>query len=138
MRVSARAGYACLAMMELARSYANSKPIRLTEITSKHLIPHRFLVQIMLQMKAAGLVTTTRGSTGGYRLARSPESITLADILSVLDRIGEPELPEIGDSPMSRKLEEVWRELAESRNRFLQQISLRDLVPTEVAIDYVI
>jgi Rrf2 family protein len=138
MLISARAEYACLAMMELARQPTDAKLVRLAEITTKHQIPQRFLVQILLQMKAAGLVTTTRGSSGGYRLAKPAEKISLADILGVLDRLEEPEERELGESAMSRRLQDVWRQLADARMKFLQQITLRDLVPAEGEVDYVI
>ena len=138
MLVSARAEYACLAMMELARQPMGFKPVRLVEITEKHEIPQRFLVQILLQMKAAGLVATTRGASGGYRLAKPPEQITLADILGVLDHLEEPEDGQLGNTSMSRRLQVVWRQMAENRMKFLQQITLRQLVPSDTIPDYVI
>ena len=138
MLISARAEYACLAMMELARQPQGRKPVRLAEITDKHEIPQRFLVQILLQMKAAGLVATTRGASGGYRLAKPPEQITLADILSGLERLEEPEDRQLGNSAMSRRLQVVWRQMAEDRMKYLRQITLRDLVPSETAPDYII
>ena len=67
MLITARAEYACLAMLELAAHHNDPRPMRLTEVTDKHGIPQRFLVQILLQMKSAGLVTTSRGAAGGYR-----------------------------------------------------------------------
>lgn len=138
MLVSARAEYACLAMMELAKQSADPRPVRLVDITSKHQIPQRFLVQIMLQMKAAGLVMTTRGASGGYRLAKPAEQITLADILGVLDRLEKPEARSLGETEMSRRLNDIWRQLADKQMQFLQEVKLRDLVPSESAPDYVI
>ena len=138
MFVSARAEYACLAMMELARRPSDPRPVRLAEITAKHRIPRPFLVQIMLQMKAAGLVHTTRGASGGYRLAKPPEEITLADIFGVLDRLDEAENRPAGDRELAQSLQNVWRRLAKSRAQLLQQITLRELVPSDVAPDYVI
>lgn len=136
MFVSARAEYACLAMMELARRPNDPRPVRLADITEKHRIPQRFLVQIMLQMKAAGLVQTTRGASGGYHLAKPPEQITLADIFGVLDRLDEAEERQAGDRELGQRLQEVWRRLAASRTQLLQRITLRDLVPVEIAPDY--
>lgn len=138
MRISARAEYACLAMLELAARYAGPKPVRLAEVTEKHDIPHRFLVQILLQMKAAGLVLTTRGSGGGYQLARPPEQITLADILGVLDRLEEPEERAGSKSELSPALQKVWKGLAEARTHYLEQYTLKDLLPHPSEADYVI
>lgn len=138
MLVTASAEYACLAMLELAARYRDPKPVRLSDVTEKHHIPQRFLVQIMLQMKASGLVVTTRGAAGGYQLARSPEQITLADILGVLDRLDEPEDRVFAPSTMVRNLQRVWKGLAENRLSYLEQFRLSELVPQNLVIDYVI
>jgi len=82
MRLSAKTEYASLAVLELALRQDRDEPVRIREISEAHGVPSRFLVQILLQLKAAGLVTSTRGSAGGYRLARDASEITLADIFS--------------------------------------------------------
>lgn len=142
MPVTAKAEYACLAMLELAVRNADPAPVRLTEMTDKHAIPQRFLVQILLQMKAVGLVSTTRGKAGGYRLARPPEEITLADIVGALEGLGEAEDRPGGGSGLSRTLQQVWgglaKKLAEARAGYLKQFRLSDLIPQDVAADYVI
>ena len=136
MLVTARAEYACLAMLELASRYGDPKPVRLADVTDKHNIPQRFLVQILLQMKAAGLVSTTRGSSGGYQLSKSPEVISLADIIGVLDRLEEPDERSIAPSPMATALQKVWKGLAKSRSHYLEQFILADLLPKSVELDY--
>ncbi|MBX3401621.1 MAG: Rrf2 family transcriptional regulator [Gemmataceae bacterium] len=136
MLVTARAEYACLAMLELASRYGDPKPIPLAEVTDKHGIPQRFLVQILLQMKAAGLVTTTRGSSGGYQLAKSPEVITVADIMGVLDRLEEPDERSIAPSPMATALQKVWKGLAKARSEYLDRYTLSELLPASVELDY--
>src|SRR5215472_4759389 len=85
MRVSAKAEYACIAMLELATNYAEPQPVRVKAIADAHGIPLRFLVQILLQLKTAGLVASVRGAAGGYQLARRPSEITLADIIGAID-----------------------------------------------------
>lgn len=138
MLVTARAEYACLAMLELAQRFDDPKPVRLADVTDKHEIPQRFMVQILLQMKAAGLVATTRGASGGYQLAKPPGKITLADIFGVLDRMDEPEERAKSPSVMSRGLQKVWKGLAENRTKYLDQFKLSDLLPAENESDYVI
>lgn len=138
MLITARAEYACLAMLELAQRYGDKKPVRLADVAEKHAISQRFLVQILLQMKAAGLVTTTRGASGGYLLTKSPTKITLADIFSVLDRMEEPEERSKTPSLLSKGLQGVWKGLAESRIHYLKQIRLTDLLPSSNITDYVI
>src|SRR5438552_17237987 len=86
MRVSAKAEYACVAMIELARSYGEPQPVRVKAIADAHGIPQRFLVQILLQLKGAGLVVSLRGAAAGYQLARPPRAIRLADVINLIDR----------------------------------------------------
>src|SRR2546421_10062593 len=90
MRVSAKAEYACIAMLELAACHGEPQPVRIKAIADSHAIPQRFLVQILLQLKGAGLVTSVRGASGGYQLARPPAEISLADIINVVDRAPAP------------------------------------------------
>ena len=85
MNVSARTEYACLALLELALHYESSQPVRIREIAAAHGIPPQFLVQILLQLKAAGLVTSTRGAAGGYRLLREPAELSLGEVMSVIE-----------------------------------------------------
>ena len=85
MRVSAKAEYACVAMMELAGSYSDPQPVRIKAIADAQGIPPRFLVQILLALKTAGLVVSVRGAAGGYQLARPPDSISLASIINAID-----------------------------------------------------
>ncbi|HEY8505769.1 MAG TPA: Rrf2 family transcriptional regulator, partial [Gemmataceae bacterium] len=95
---SAKAEYACLAMLELAARHGDPQPTPLKSIAERHGIPERFLVQILLQLKGAGLVASTRGAAGGYQLTRPPGQITLADVIGVLD--GDVTPPT--DSPTAR------------------------------------
>ena len=85
MKVSAKAEYACLAVLALARHGLGGPPLRIREISQEYDIPERYLVQILLQLKGAGLVASTRGALGGYRLARPAASISLSEILGVID-----------------------------------------------------
>src|SRR5712692_11356859 len=90
MRVSAKAEYACIAMYELAVNYGDPQPVRVKTIAETHGIPLRFLVQILLQLKGAGLAASIRGAAGGYQLARPPEEISLGDIINIIDRTPKP------------------------------------------------
>jgi len=61
MLFSAKAEYACVAMMELASRHGDPRPVRLTDIADKHGISSRFLVQILLQLKGRGWSTAPAG-----------------------------------------------------------------------------
>ena len=91
MIVSAKTEYACIAVLELAARHSRDEPVRIREIAEAHGVPSRFLVQILLQLKSAGLVQSIRGAAGGYVLAREPEEITLLDVMTVVDaQLGQP------------------------------------------------
>jgi len=132
MRVSAKAEYACVAMLELAANYREPQPVRIKAIAEAQGIPPRFLVQILLQLKTAGLVTSLRGASGGYQLSRPPESISLAQIITAIDDrtlMPRSALDEMDRrSPAVDALLGVWREIRAEEQRVLEQLTLAELL----------
>jgi Rrf2 family protein len=80
--LSQKARYAIRAMLCLARE---KKPLPIREIAEVERIPRKFLELILLDLKSHGLVLSHRGKTGGYELAKSPDAISFADVLRVID-----------------------------------------------------
>lgn len=128
MKISAKTEYACIAILELAKNAQNPEPVRIKDIAESHGIPNRFLVQILLQLKSAGMVRSIRGAAGGYRLAISPEQITLFQVMNVIEGTQSIESNLKDVTPISRVLNEVWSSLLESNVRQLQQITVADLM----------
>lgn len=130
MRVSARAEYACLAVLDLAMNFGSPEPVRIKRIAESHRIPHGFLVQILQQLKGAGYVTSTRGSAGGYQLAQSPEQISLGDVLNAIDgpRQVDYDLASSDITPALRALRSVWQQTTEQVHRTLTNVTFADLV----------
>ena len=104
MKVYAKTEYACIAVLELAHSFERHEPVRIRDIADRHGIPSRFLVQILLQLKGAGLVQSTRGASGGYQLAKPPDEITLFEVMSVIEGQEEIKSATTSNSPVSRVL----------------------------------
>ena len=130
MRVSAKAEYACIAMLELAASYGETQPVRVKTIADHHGIPQRFLVQILLQLKGAGYVTSIRGAAGGYQLAQAPEEISVADIIHTIDG-AQPARPASSASAGSESVQTVWavwKEVQAEEERVLADLTLAELV----------
>ena len=127
MRVSARTEYACVAMLELATSFGSGEPVRIRQIAAQHEIPSRFLVQILLQLKGAGLVASTRGAAGGYQLLKSPDEITLGEVMAVIEGPQEGAAP-ASNSAATKVLYEAWREVDEMQRSILARVTLSDLV----------
>ena len=110
MSISAKTEYACLAVLDLAAAEASAEPIRVRCIAEAHGIPPRFLVQILLQLKGAGIVTSTRGAAGGYRLARDPTELSVWDVMSVVEGCETPLTSNAAvTTPASQALLETWR-----------------------------
>ena len=136
MKISAKAEYACLAILALARPRSDDAPVRIREIAEAHAIPERYLVQILLQLKGAGLVHSTRGALGGYRLARPPESISLGEVLWAIDGPEEPQREPAG--PAARALAAVWKHLREAERSVLQQTTIARLAESASPPEWVI
>src|SRR5205809_958866 len=130
MRVSAKAEYACVAMIELARNHGERQPVRVKAIADAHGIPQRFLVQILLQLKGAGLVQSVRGAAGGYQLARPPKTISLATIIQVIDSAAPARQGALlaDSSPAVRAVRSVWQEIQAEEQRILEQCNLTELL----------
>lgn len=117
-------------MLELAARYETGEPIRIRTIADEHDIPSRFLVQILLQLKGAGLVNSTRGAAGGYQLVVPPEQVSLGDVMAVID--GPPEAgltsSASAESTAAKVLMSVWCEVAEVQRDMLSRITFAELV----------
>jgi Rrf2 family transcriptional regulator, cysteine metabolism repressor len=129
VKLSAKAEYACVAMAELAARFHVGQPVHIKTVAELHGISPRFLVQILIQLKGAGLVASSRGSAGGYQLARPPETICLADIVNAIDRSpGPAPFHTLASSPIIESLREVWKGIDREEQRLLGETSLAALV----------
>lgn len=82
MKLSVRGEYALRALLVLGRDYVeDDSVVSIQAISRLQNIPKRFLEQILNDLKSAGIVASKRGVTGGYRLRKPPQQITLADII---------------------------------------------------------
>ena len=130
MRITAKADYAVRAAAELAAS-PDGKPIKGEQLAESQDIPLQFLEHILLELKHARLVRARRGARGGYWLARSPERITLADVI----RAVEGPLANIQDSAPeathypgpAEHLRDVWIAVRANLRAVLENITLADL-----------
>ena len=131
MRLSCRARYATRALIDLAL-HQGAEPVPLTTIAKNECVSKKYLNQLMGPLKLAGLVRVTRGKNGGFILARSPEKITLGDILyavegdmSLIDCVNESSFCERSQECPSRA---TWQELSILINDYLQRTTLKDII----------
>jgi len=85
MRISAKGEYAILAILDLSQAFDTDDVRTLEEISNEQTIPHPFLVQILLELKRAGLVESRRGAGGGYRLAKHPRDVSLGEVIRLVE-----------------------------------------------------
>ncbi len=85
MRLSKRGEYGLRAMIDLASSDAETKLVQIKEIAEHENIPIKFLEQILITLKHAGLLRSKMGVGGGYYLAKAADEITLGQIIRTLD-----------------------------------------------------
>src|SRR5262245_25524263 len=112
-------------MLALARLGPDDPPVRIREISEAHAIPERYLVQILLQLKGSGLVTSTRGAAGGYRLARPASTISLGEVLTAIDGPDAP--PRAALKPAARVLAAVWEHVRAAERAVLDKTSIAQL-----------
>ncbi len=129
MNISAKTEYACVAILELASRYGEGTPVRIKDIAERHGIPNRFLVQILLQLKGAGLVISIRGASGGYRLAHPPKNISLGQVMSIVDgHSTELRQNSENSTPLSAALMSTWETILEIQQTKLREVSFADLL----------
>jgi Rrf2 family protein len=137
VRISAKAQYACLAVIALATVQKQDRPVRIREIADAQGIPETFLTQILLKLKAAGLVQSTRGAVGGYRLARPADEISLGEVIHVID--GQVSVSRELTGPAGPVLAQVWGQIRDMQSKVLSCTSIAQLVARQASpIDWVI
>ena len=130
MRVTARGDYAVRAAVELAAAGGCTRKV--AELAEAQDIPPRFLENILLALRRAGLVQSRRGAEGGFRLASAPEQITIADVL----RAVEGPLANVQGIPPdalayagpTEALRDVWVAVRASLRVVLERVTLADVV----------
>jgi Rrf2 family protein len=134
MRVSAKADYAVRAAVELAAG--GEGPIKGEAISQAQEIPLKFLENILGELKHAGLVRSQRGMDGGYWLAKSPDEITVADVIRAVEG---PLASVRGDSPEALKYEgrseplrNVWIAVRANLRAVLEDVTLADIATDDL------
>lgn len=84
MRLTAKSEYGLLAAIDLACSFGGG-PVSAREVAERRNIPPRFLEQLFVALRRAGLVSAIRGARGGFTLTRDPESISVLDVVEALE-----------------------------------------------------
>jgi Rrf2 family protein len=135
MKISTRTEYGLRVLVTLAR-VDDESCLSLTEIAKREKLPHAYLEQLVGDLRRAGLVSATRGQSGGYRLARPARDIAMADAVRALEGpllempcAGADDL-EHCDRPQPCSVHEVFQRVYESLSLSLGATNLADVVAT--------
>lgn len=135
MKVSAKVDYAVQAIVEIAHASNRGELISAEEIAGRHQIPEKFLEGILTTLRKSGLINSFRGPAGGYQLAKSPEQITIADVIRTIDgplaavRGYAPE--EIEYRGSAKHLDQIWIATRSALREVLEHITIADALDGE-------
>ena len=131
MKLSRTAAYALQAILLLARSDSREAPIPCSRLAAEGKMPERFLLQILRSLVTHGILESARGVDGGYRLGRSPEDVSLLDVIEAVDGPVTPSLPVHEGLPEQAKtrLRSLLAGITEHARRELMSVKLAHLLP---------
>jgi len=114
-------------VLELARHYPAGLALPAETLAEAQGAPGKFLIQILVELKAQGIVRSVRGVAGGYLLARPPAEITLGDVLQAVDG---PlfDAPGLSNSGCPAELRRAWHKLRQSVEDTVGAITFQQLL----------
>ena len=126
-------------MVQLGRHYGTG-PASLAEIAAEDDLPRAYLEQLVVSLREAGLVTSTRGAHGGYELARPPDQISMGAVLRALEgpiapmicATDDPEHATLCDRSARCTVNVLWVRVRDAVTGALDSMTLADLAPERV------
>lgn len=128
--ISIKTIYAIAALQELGQIQGDGV-LKIKEIAANANIPQNFLEQILLELKKQGLLASTKGAYGGYRLARSLEKITLKDVVVILESDNFSDIYDTGDEGLKLFWEDLKENVSSAFEIPLSQLSDYQLKATQ-------
>lgn len=132
MKLSTKGRYAVMAMVDIGQQ-AGGRPVSLQDIAGRQDISQEYLEQLFMKLRKAGLVDSARGPGGGYRLARQPEEIVIAEIIEAVDEPVKMTRCE-GDAVegcvkgVQCCTHDLWQSISRQVSGFLANVTLEDVV----------
>lgn len=137
MKLSHKLEYACRVLAQLARNFGQEKMAHIDTLAEAEQIPANYLVQILNELRNAGLIVSKRGKQGGYALAMAPERIQLIDIVKAVEsELLEGNFKEDGQSGV--KVTEIWGEIGSEFEKKISTYTLDQFVENDSSEMYYI
>jgi Rrf2 family protein len=137
VKVSAKSDYAVRALLELAQ--AGDGPVKGERLAQTQAIPLKFLENILIDLRHAGIVRSQRGADGGYWLARGPDGISVGEVIRAVDG---PLASVRGEAPenldydgAAEHLQAVWIAVRASLRSVVDELTLADVVAGRLPAD---
>ena len=118
LSITTKSPYALKALTELARS-GDAGPVPIGELARRREVPVQFLEQLFATLRRSGVLRSQRGVKGGYTFARPPATVTVLEIVELLD------------GPLGRDAEGIWGDAARATRAVLERTSIADIVDRE-------
>ncbi len=119
LSITTKSPYAVLALAELGRS-SGAEPVPIGELARRRGVPVQFLEQLFAVLRRAGVVSSQRGVKGGYRFARPASSVTVLEVVELLD------------GPLGRDSEGIFAEAADAARKVLSETTIADVIEREM------
>ena len=140
MRITTWAEYGLICALHLAKRQGDG-PVTGRDIAAREKLPADYVEQILLRMRRAGLVNSTRGARGGYVLGRTPEEISVRDVINAselatfdLHCVSHPVDAERCDAAHECSIRPVWMLLQQKIDGVLEGVRLSDLLHDEPVV----
>ena len=130
MRISTKVEFGIIALLDIALNANNENTVKVNSISRRNNISAKYLEQILPLLKQSNLISSVKGSSGGYRLQRELGDITLYEIVNALDS------SILASSEFSKDLEQnatdaiercLWRPMTSYLRKYTQSMTLKDL-----------
>jgi Rrf2 family cysteine metabolism transcriptional repressor len=116
--ITSKSPYAIAALAELARS-SGADPVPIGELARRREVPVQFLEQLFAVLRRGGIVSSQRGVKGGYRFAREPSTVTVLEVVELLD------------GPFGRDADGVFGDASKAARDVLEQTTIADVIERE-------
>jgi len=134
VKLSHKLEYACRVLAQLGRTHGQDKLAHIETLATAEVIPANYLVQILNELRGAGLIVSKRGKQGGYALARAPRKISLTQIVEAVDgELLERNFEDSGHS--GARVASIWSDVGECFEAKVRAYTLEDFIVKDADVE---